>query len=305
MVFDDVFRTSLEKIPQLILPLINEIYGISYSMDATIDQYRNEFYTLHGMRITDSNLKVADARYHFELQSTSDSHMHIRMLEYDTAVGIDNLIESDQQLHMYYPRSCVLYLRGTYSRISQEITIHYPDGSNILYKPSVLYVQNYSLEEMFQKHLILFLPFYIIRYEHDQLLLNDNPSRLQALLDEFSQLIQALYYEPIVAENKEYFCYMVDMIQMVTDHIFKDHEPIKNGLEDVIMRGNLLKLKTDVIIENTANKVRTEERENGIRIMISALKPYTTNEQITKQLIQSYSLSPDQAEAYIRKYTQN
>lgn len=71
------------------------------------------------------------------------------------------------------------------------------------------------------------------------------------------------------------------------------------------MRGNLLKLKTDVIIENTANKVRTEERENGIRIMISALKPYTTNEQITKQLIQSYSLSPDQAEAYIRKYTQN
>ena len=102
MVFDDVFRTSLEKIPQLILPLINEIYGISYSMDATIDQYRNEFYTLHGMRITDSNLKVADARYHFELQSTSDSHMHIRMLEYDTAVGIDNLIESDQQLHMYY-----------------------------------------------------------------------------------------------------------------------------------------------------------------------------------------------------------
>ncbi len=305
MVFDDVFRTSLEKIPQLIFPLINEIYGISYSMDATIDQYRNEFYTLHGMRITDSNLKVADARYHFELQSTSDSHMHIRMLEYDTAVGIDNLIESDQQLHMYYPRSCVLYLRGTYSRISQEITIHYPDGSNILYKPSVLYVQNYSLEEMFQKHLILFLPFYIIRYEHDQLLLNDNLSRLQALLDEFSQLIQALYYEPIVAENKEYFCYMVDMIQMVTDHIFKDHEPIKNGLEDVIMRGNLLKLKTDVIIENTANKVRTEERENGIRIMISALKPYTTNEQITKQLIQSYSLSPDQAEAYIRKYTQN
>ena len=71
------------------------------------------------------------------------------------------------------------------------------------------------------------------------------------------------------------------------------------------MRGNLLKLKTDVIIENTANKVRAEERENGIRIMISALKPYTTNEQITKQLIQSYNLSTDQAETYIHKYIQN
>lgn len=297
-VFDDVFRTSLEKIPQLIFPLINEIYGISYPMDTTIDQYRNEFYTLQGMKIT-------DARYHFELQSTSDSHMHIRMLEYDTAVGIDNLVKADKNLHMYYPRSCVLYLRGTYSRTSHEITIHYPDGSSILYKPFVLHIQNYSLEEMFQKHLILFLPFYIIRYEHDKLLLNDNPSRLQALLDEFSDLIQTLYYEPMVAENKEYFCYMVNMIQRVINHIFKDHEPIRKRLEDVIMRGNLLKLETDVIIENATNEGRAEERENGIRIMISALKPYATHEQITKQLIQSYNLSLNQAEDYIRKYTQN
>ena len=106
---------------------------------------------------------------------------------------------------------------------------------------------------------------------------------------------------------------MVDMIQMVTDHIFKDHEPIKKGLEDVIMRGNLLKLKTDILIENATNEGlargltegRAEERENGIRIMISALKPYTTNDQITKQLMQSYNLSPDQAEAYIHKHTQN
>ena len=304
-VFDDVFRTSLEKIPQLIFPLINEIYGISYPMDTTIDQYRNEFYTLQGMKITDSNLKITDARYHFELQSTNDSHMHIRMLEYDTAVGIDNLVKADKNLHMYYPRSCVLYLRGTYSRTSYEITIHYPEGSSILYKPFVLHIQNYSLEEMFQKHLILFLPFYIIRYEHDKLLLNDNPSRLQALLDEFSDLIQTLYYEPMVAENNEYFCYMVNMIQRVINHIFKDHEPIRKRLEDVIMRGNLLKLETDVIIENATNEGRAEERENGIRIMISALKPYATHEQITKQLIQSYNLSLNQAEDYIRKYTQN
>ena len=313
-VFDDVFRTSLEKIPQLILPLINEIYGISYSKDVAIDQYRNEFYTLQGMKITDSNLKVADARYHFELQSTNDSHMHIRMLEYDTAVGIDNLIETDKELHMYYPRSCVLYLRGTYSRTSPQITIHYSDKGNILYKPSVLYVQNYSLEEMFQKHLILFLPFYIIRYEHDQLLLNDNPSRLQALLDEFSQLIQTLYYDPMVAESKEYFCYMVNMIQRVINYIFKGHEPIRKRLEDVIMRGNLLKLETDVIIENATNEGlargltegRAEERENGIRIMISfAHKNNIPHQNLTEQLIQNYSLSPDQAEAYIHKYTQS
>lgn len=279
-------------------------------------------YTLRGMKITDSNLKIADARYHFELQSTSDSHMHIRMLEYDTAVGIDNLVEKKEKVHMYYPRSCVLYLRGTYSRTSPKITIHYSDGSNILYVPSVLYVQNFSLEEIFRKHLILFIPFYIIRYEHDKLLLNDDPSRLQALLDEFSYLIQRLYYEPMFEDHKEYFCYMVNMIQRVINHIFEDHELIRKGLEDVIMHGNLLKLETDVIIENATNEGlarglsegRTrglneglaKERENGIRIMISfAHKNNIPHQNLTEQLVQNYSLSTDQAEAYIHKYSQS
>ena len=255
---------------------------------------------------TDLNLKIADARYHFELQSTSDSRMHIRMLEYDTAVGIDNLVKKEKKLHMYYPRSCVLYLRGTSSHTSPEITIHYSDGSNILYEPSVLYVQNYSLEEMFQKHLILFIPFYIIRYEHDKLLLNDNPSRVQALLDEFSHLIQTLYYEPMFEDNKEFFCYMVNMIQRVINHIFKDHESIKKRLEDIIMRGNLLKLETDILIEDATNKGRTEERENGIRIMISnAMEDQIPIAKLLKRLCTNYSLSQDKAEAYIQKYSQN
>ena len=312
-IFDDIFRTALEKIPQLIIPLINESFGTSYPMNTTIGQYRNEFYTLRGKKITDSNLKVSNACYHFEFQSISDSHIHIRMLEYDTAVGMDNLIETDKELHVYYPYSCILYLRGTSNHTSPEITIHYSDGVTVLYTPSVVYMQKYTLEEIFRKRLLLFLPFYIIKYEHDKLLLNDNPSRLQALLDEFTILIQTLYKEPLFEDHKELFCYMLDMIKRVVDYIFKDFEPVRKKLEDIIMRGKVLKLETDILIENATNegltrgltKGRAEERENGIQIMISALKPYTTNEQIIKQLMQSYNLSHDQAESYIQKYSQS
>lgn len=308
-IFDDIFRTALEKIPQLIIPLINESFGTSYPIDTTITQYRNEFYTLQGKKITDSNLKVANARYHFEFQSTRDSHIHIRMLEYDTAVGMDTLIEADKRIHIYYPYSCILYLRDTSSHPSPEITIHYSDGITVLYTPTVLLMQKYTLEEIFQKHLLLFLPFYIIRYEHDKLLLNDNPSQLQTLLDEFTILIQTLYLEPLFENCKELFCYMLDMIKRVTDYVFKDIEPVRKELEDIIMRGKVLKLETDILIENATNEGLTrghaEERENGIRIMISVLKPYNTNEQIVKQLMQSYNLSQNKAEAYIHKYTQN
>ena len=44
-IFDDVFRTMLEKMPQLVIPVINEIFHTSYSEEEEIDQYRNEHHT--------------------------------------------------------------------------------------------------------------------------------------------------------------------------------------------------------------------------------------------------------------------
>lgn len=47
-IFDDVFRTMLEKMPQLIIPLINEVFGTDYPGDIHIVQKRNEHYTRKG-----------------------------------------------------------------------------------------------------------------------------------------------------------------------------------------------------------------------------------------------------------------
>ena len=32
-IFDDVFRTMLEKMPELVIPLINEVFGTDYPND--------------------------------------------------------------------------------------------------------------------------------------------------------------------------------------------------------------------------------------------------------------------------------
>lgn len=40
-IFDDVFRTMVEKMPDLAVPLINEIFGTSYPEDIKIIQRRN------------------------------------------------------------------------------------------------------------------------------------------------------------------------------------------------------------------------------------------------------------------------
>ena len=40
-IFDDVFRTIAQKMPQLLIPLINEVFHTSYSEEEHFEQLRN------------------------------------------------------------------------------------------------------------------------------------------------------------------------------------------------------------------------------------------------------------------------
>lgn len=83
-IFDDVFRTIVQKMPQLVIPLINEVFQTSYPDDVEIMQWRNEQVTKDKKIITDSCLRIGNKVYHIECQSTNDSTMAIRMIEYDS-----------------------------------------------------------------------------------------------------------------------------------------------------------------------------------------------------------------------------
>lgn len=65
-IFDDVFRTMLEKMPYLAVPLINEVFHTSYPEDVEIIQLRNEYMEENGKIITDSCLAIGGKRYHIE-----------------------------------------------------------------------------------------------------------------------------------------------------------------------------------------------------------------------------------------------
>ena len=50
-IFDNVFRTMLEKMPELVVPLINEVFGTNYPADIAVEQQRNEHQTKNGERL--------------------------------------------------------------------------------------------------------------------------------------------------------------------------------------------------------------------------------------------------------------
>ena len=65
-IFDDVFRTMMERMSQLIIPVLNEVFGTNYPVDIPVVQRRNEHYTKSGEIITDSHLFIANKIYHIE-----------------------------------------------------------------------------------------------------------------------------------------------------------------------------------------------------------------------------------------------
>ncbi len=68
-IFDDIFRTMIEKMPYLAVPLINEVFHTSYPQDVPIVQLRTEHQQENGEIITDSCLKIGGKLYHIECQS--------------------------------------------------------------------------------------------------------------------------------------------------------------------------------------------------------------------------------------------
>ena len=256
-IFDDVFRTMLEKMPELVVPLINEAFGTNYPTDVAVEQQRNEHQAKNGERITDSRLKIADKIYHIECQSTGDAEMVIRMIEYDFAISLETKQIENGRYKIYFPHSCVLYLRGKGRRDTLGMDIIMPDGRIIKYELPAIYIERYTQDVIFQKKLLFFLPFYVMRYEKSREDIEKDPAKLQKLLDEYAAIASRLE-EGLLGKGREaLYRYLVEVIIKIADYIFADSEKTKKGV-DRIMGGKVLELKTDKLINEIRQDVKEE-----------------------------------------------
>ena len=271
-IFDDVFRTMLEKMPELVIPLINEVFGTNYPADIPIEQQRNEHQTKSGEKITDSRLKIADKIYHIECQSTSDTEMVIRMIEYDFAISLESKKIENGRYRIYFPHSCVLYLRGKGRSNTIGMDIVMPNGQIIKYDLPAIYVENYTTDVIFQKKLLFLLPFYIMRYEKSREKLDKNPKELRELLQEYEKIAGKLEDSLLGRGREAQHRYLVEVIIRISDYIFANSEKTRKGV-NAAMGGEVLDLKTDKLINEIRQDVKEEVRhEVTMEIVVYMLK---------------------------------
>lgn len=261
-IFDDVFRTMLEKMPQLAVPLINEVFGTSYPEDVKIIQKRNEHQTKNGRIITDSHLLIANRIYHIECQSTDDSTMVIRMIEYDFAISLEQVQKENGRYRMYFPQSCVLYLRGIKKRDAISVEIVMPNGGTVEYTVPVVQVQEFTCDDMLRKHLLFLLPYHVIKYEQEKDLDTDS-EKWKEFLDECKKIESYLEENFLEKGNEKSYRDMIELIIRIADHVFRDNEKVRKGFGDV-MGGKVLELESDKLIQRGIEQGLEQGIEQGI-----------------------------------------
>ena len=304
-IFDDVYRTIVQKLSFLIIPAINEVFGTHYDMKADISQLRNEHLELAGKIITDSIFRIGGLLYHIECQSTSDGTMVIRMFEYDFAIALEEARKGKAPYRVKFPLSAVIYLRlSKKAKDLLSLEVEFPDGQTVTYKVPVINVQDYSLDDIFSKWLWLFIPFYIMRYQKQFEAMEADKSKRQAMLDELEKINAKLIESAKDANLFGAYTDLMHLSRQIADHLLKKQPKTKKEVRK-IMGGKILELPSEKIAKKAKKEGRAEGRaegrKDGILALIAAAKDFSVSPaQVVEQLMKRYSLTKDEAQATVQ-----
>lgn len=262
--YDDVFRTLLNDCSSLIIPVINEVFGEHYSGQEKIifspnEHFLNQQNGNEEERITDTSFRIEGKqtkKYHLECQSSTDNSMLVRFFEYDTQIALDEGTINGNILTVTLPHSAVLFLRHHASTPGTLKIRMITPGGTVEYDIQVMKSQQYTLEEIFEKNLLLLIPFYIFSHETRFDEYEKDKSKLKTLQKEYEQIknkLEELLNQGAISEYTR--CTIIDMSNKVLEHIAVKYDSVREGVKTV-MGGKVL--------EYEAKTIKREGLEEGI-----------------------------------------
>ena len=298
-IFDDVFRTIAQKMPQLLIPLINEVFHTNYSEDTDFEQLRNEHYEKYGKIITDSIIRIGPHLYHIECQSKRDADMVIRMFEYDISIALEHTSKAEDIWEIEFPQSCVLYVRN-HRHLPEYHTaiVKFADGQQVTYQVPIIHAQKYTVNALFEKQLLILLPYHILRYEYFLKSNKTNEKKVEQLLEDYRKINQLLMETAEKEKKSGLYQNMICVIQEIADYIIPKDSEVRKGIGD-IMGGNILTLPSDYIEEGRKegrlNEIFSSVQEGDYSAMRGAQKAEMSIDQFEKAMLEAGYKIPTKA----------
>ncbi len=294
-IYDGAFRTILNDCRKLIIPVINEIFGETYIGEEEIQFFPNEHFIdqqdeADKERITDTNFTVSGKipkKYHIECESSlPDGRITIRLFEYDAQIALDEGEVTEETLTVTFPNTAVLYLR-TYKKTPDKMKyVIITPGGTVQYDVPIMKVQTYSLDDIFEKRLLMLIPFYIFSHEKGFPEYNSNEQKLAELKAEYQEILKRLdeleQQGVIGAFDKRT---IIELSGDVIKEIAQKYENVQKGVGD-IMGGAL--------IETSARRLKNEA-ENETKKQ-TALKLLKRGKQTVEEIAEDTGLSVTEVE---------
>ncbi len=294
-IYDGAFRTILNDCQKLIIPVINEIFGETYTGEEEIQFFPNEHFIdqqeeADKERITDTNFTVfgkIPKKYHVECESSlPDGRITIRLFEYDAQIALDEGEVTEETLTVTFPNTAVLYLR-TYKKTPDKMKyVIITPGGTVQYDVPIMKVQTYSLDDIFEKRLLMLIPFYIFSHEKSFPEYNSNEQKLAELKAEYQKILEGLdeleQQGMIGAFDKRT---IIELSGDVVKEIAQKYENVQKGVGDMM---------SGALIETSARRLKNEA-ENETKKK-TALKLLKRGKQTVEEIAEDTGLSVTEVE---------
>ena len=269
-IYDGAFRTILNDCRKLIIPVINEIFDENYTGNEEIQFFPNEHFLdqqdgADKERITDTNLRIIGKetkKYHIECESSlPDGKITVRLFEYDAQIALDEGMVTKETLTVTFPNMAVLYLR-TYQKTPDKMKyVIVTPGGTVQYDVPIMKVQTYSLDDIFEKNLLMLLPFYIFSHEKNFDIYNTDEQKLEELKGEYQVILDRLQkleqQEAIGAFDKRT---IIELSGDVIKEIAQKYENVRKGVGDM-MSGALIETEARNILQQGIQQGISEAKE--------------------------------------------
>ena len=276
-IYDGAFRTILNDCRQMIIPVINEVFKEDYTGNEIIEFHPNEHFieqqdSANQERITDTNFIIygkKKKKYHLECESSlPDGRMTIRLFEYDAQIALDEGEVVNETLTVTFPNTAVLYLRN-YKKIPDKMryVIKTPGGT-VEYDVPIMKVQEYILEDIFSKGLLLLIPFYIFSHEKNFQVYNSNKEKLTELKAEYQDILERLNkleQEGIIGAFDKRT--IIELSGDVIKEIAQKYENVQKEIGGM-MGGALIETEARTILKKGIDKGKDEaKKEAALRML--------------------------------------
>ena len=308
--YDDSFRTLLNDCRELIIPVVNEAFGEDYTGQEEVifapnEHFLNQDGGTEEKRITDSNFIIVSAdgakkRYHIECEANLDDTIIVRIFEYDAQIALNDGRRDGATFTVSFPHSAVMALRHM-RKTPDTVRIRVvTPGGEAGYDVPVIKVQQYSLEEIFRRKLLFFLPFYIFSHEKQLPEYESDEAKLKQLTDEYRHIRTRLDELQEAGEldtfKKNAICAMITHVLLL---IAENYQKVREGVEH-IMGGKVIEYEAKTILRQGIAQGREEGREEGRDegINIGLQRAMTETEERAKDMLRDRMELP-----LVEKYT--